>query len=95
MSSGARFRSVSLEPTSPVNLAVFRLAVFGWLLRVIYTLNFVGVVSVPAELRVASPGYGALLPRIPIDLPHVLPYAALRWSSVRSQLSGCSRACRH
>lgn len=57
-----------------INLAIFRLAVFGWLLHVIlhYHRSFAALVSVPVELRVAPPGYGLLLAHIPIDLPHVI-----------------------
>jgi hypothetical protein len=70
--TGPLFLSFFGGEASAINLAVFRIAVFGWLLRVIYYVNFPGLVSVPVDLWVPPPGYDSLLWRIPIDLPHVI-----------------------
>jgi len=65
-------RTFFCAATAPINLAVFRLAVFGWLWNVIYHTNFAGLVSFPADLRVAPPGYEYLLPRIPFDVSQAI-----------------------
>ena len=50
----------------PLNLAVFRIVLFGVLLYFI-PRNLIAVSGLPAELRVAPPGYGAFFEWIPIN----------------------------
>ncbi len=68
----AFLRSFFCAAASPINLAVFRIALFGWLLYVIFSTDFLGLVDIPADLRVAPSGLESLLPLIPIDAPWVI-----------------------
>lgn len=53
--------------TDPLNLAVFRVAVFAWLLRLIARTDYLRFVHTPARLRVPPAGYESFFHWIPME----------------------------
>lgn len=74
--------------TDPLNLAVFRLAVFVWLLRLIARTDFLHFVQMPAALRVPPPGYESFFHRIPLEAAWVTVLQVLALLACASALVG-------
>lgn len=62
-----RLRSFFCCAAEPLNLAVFRLVLFSWLLRLIARTDYVRFIQMPAGLRVPPPGYESFFDRIPLQ----------------------------
>ena len=62
-----RLRSFFCCAAEPLNLAVFRLVVFSWLLQLIARTDYVRFVQIPAGLRVPPPGYESFFDWIPLQ----------------------------
>lgn len=60
-----RLREFFCATAGPLNLAVFRIAVFAWLLWLFCSVDFAAYTQIPAELRVAPPGYAGVFHLIP------------------------------
>ena len=75
----AALRGFFLEPSGPLNLAVFRLTVFLVVVRVLTHIDFQRLVEIPARLRVPPWGYASFFHLIPINSGLV---AVLQWLGV-------------
>lgn len=87
--TSGRIRSFFAAQTEPLNLAVFRLAVFAWLLRLTYRTDFLGYVHVPADLRVPPTGYGWFFHCIPIEASWVIAVRSVALAACAAGLIGC------
>ena len=89
----AAIQSYFRAESDAIDLAVFRIVVFGWLLLRVSDLPIHGFEHIPIELRVPPPGYGPLLHAIPFG---GLPYRAALWvglvSCAMAFVGLCSRS---
>jgi hypothetical protein len=83
------FRGYFRAPTHAINLAVFRIVVFGWLLLRVYQTPIRGFEQIPAGLRVAPPGYAPFFELIPFGGPVFLAAFGLGLLSCGLALVGC------
>ena len=81
-------RAFFCSATEPLNLAVFRLVVFSWLLRLIVHTDFVRFVQMPAGLRVPPPGLESFFDWIPLQASAVAAVQTLAIAACAAAVVG-------
>ena len=83
-----RVRSFFCSAAEPLNLAVFRLVLFAWLLRLIARTDYTRFVQMPAGLRVPPPGYESFFHWIPLQVSWVAAAQTLALISCAAAMVG-------